>query len=268
MATLSISGSVLITGATSGIGAAYAECLAARGHDLVLVAQDVAQLEEMAAGLAERFGVQISILPADLSDRDDLARVEWRLRADSRIGGLVNSTCMLASHPFLGATVATLEKVVQLNITAVMRLAAAVLPAFVERGRGTLINISSGLALAPESHNGAYGGASAFVVNFSQSLQAELAGSDVQVQLVLFDALLEARKASNGMPLIGKKLSQTPMGFDAMAGAALVGLARGELITIPALRDETQWHALQSARLAMVSNLSSDELAARYTASL
>src|SRR6185437_8791831 len=134
-----IEGSVLITGASAGIGATYAQRFAARGHDLVLVARE-------------------------------LARVEQRLRTDDRIGALVNNAGMGAPERFVGSDVETLDRVVQLNITAVMRLAGAVLPAFKARGRGTLINIASVLALAPELFSGVYSGTKAFVLNFSQSL--------------------------------------------------------------------------------------------------
>lgn len=265
MTPCKIEGSVLITGASSGIGATYAQRFAARGHDLVLVARDVARLEEIGARLAKAYGVQVEILPADLTDRDQLAGVEQRLRTDSRIGALVNNAGMGAQEQFVGADAEVLERVVQLNVTAVMRLAAAVLPAFKSRGRGTLINIASVLALAPELFSGVYSGTKAFVLNFSQSLQKELAGSGVHVQAVLPGATLTEIWAR-----AGKKVEDLPahmvMPVEAMVDAALVGLDRGEAITIPPLHDESQWQVLQAARTAMLPNLSTDRPAARYLA--
>jgi len=262
-----IEGSVLITGASAGIGATYAQRFAARGHDLVLVARDVARLEAIAGELAKEHGVQVEVLPADLGNREQLARVEQRLRTDDRIGALVNNAGMGAPERFVGSDVETLDRVVQLNITAVMRLAGAVLPAFKARGRGTLINIASVLALAPELFSGVYSGTKAFVLNFSQSLQQELAGSGVHVQAVLPGATLTEIWAR-----AGKKIEELPahmlMPVDAMVDAALTGLDRGESITIPPLHDETQWQVLQATRVAMLPNLSTDRPAARYLAAV
>jgi len=265
MNTNAIEGSVLITGASSGIGATYAQRFAARGHDLVLVARDVVRLQEIAARLAEKYGVQVDILPADLTHRDELAKVEQRLRTDGRIGALINNAGMGAPEQFVGTDVEVFERVVQLNVTAVMRLAAAVLPVFKSRGRGSLVNVASVLALAPELFSGVYSGTKAFVLNFSQSLQKELAGSGVHVQAVLPGATLtEIWERS------GTKVENLPAGMvmpvEAMVDAALVGLDRGEMITIPPLHDESQWQALQGARAALMPNLSTDRPAARYLA--
>jgi short-subunit dehydrogenase len=265
MTQVQIEGSVLVTGASAGIGATYAQRFAARGHDLVLVARDVARLEALAAKLAADYGVRVDVLPADLTDRAQLARVEQRLQTDERIGALVNNAGMGAPERFVGADVETLDRVVQLNVTAVMRLAAAVLPAFQARGRGTLINIASVLALAPELFSGVYSGSKAFVLNFSQSLQQELAGSGVHVQAVLPGATV-----TEIWERAGKNIEELPahmvMPVDAMVDAALAGLDRGEPITIPPLHDEAQWHSLQAARSAMLPNLSTDRPAARYLA--
>ncbi|MDE2349586.1 MAG: SDR family oxidoreductase [Gammaproteobacteria bacterium] len=260
-----IDGSVLVTGASSGIGAAYARRIAERGHDLVLVARDVARLESIAGQLRRTCGVQVDILPADLTDRSQLAEVERRLRSDRRIGALINNAGMGAPEQFVGVDVEVLERVVQLNVVAVTRLAAAVLPAFKARGRGVLINIASVLALAPEMFSGVYSGTKAFVLNFSQSLQKELAGTGVHVQAVLPGATMTEIWARSGF-----KVEHLPAGMvmpvDAMVDAALVGLDRGESITIPPLHDESQWQAFQAARSTMLPNLSKDRPAARYLA--
>jgi len=265
MNTNAIEGSALITGASSGIGATYAERFAARGRDLVLVARDVVRLQEIAARLTGKYGVQVDILPADLTDRDQLARVERRLRTDSRIGALVNNAGMGAPELFVGTDANLLERVVLLNVMAVMRLAAAAVPAFKARGRGTLINIASVLALAPELSSGVYSGTKAFVLNFSQSLQQELAGSGVHVQAVLPGATLtEIWERSGGR--VEDLPESMVMPVEAMVDAALAGLDHGEAITIPPLHDESQWRALQAARTAMLPNLSTDRPAARYVA--
>jgi short-subunit dehydrogenase len=262
MAWETIKGSVLITGASSGIGATYAQRFAARGHDLVLVARDVVRLQEGAALLTGEYGVRVDILPADLTNRAQLAAVEQRLRTDDRIGALINNAGMGAPEQFVGADVETLDQAVQLNVTAVMRLAAAALMSFKARNRGTLINIASVLALAPEVFSGVYSGTKAFVLNFSQSLQKELAGGGIHVQAVLPGATLTEIWARAGKRI--EDLAVPVMSVDAMVDAALAGLDRGELITIPPLHDEAQWRTLQAARLAMLPNLSTDTPAARY----
>ena len=253
----------IITGASSGSGANYAKRLAARGHDLILVARDTARLEAAAKQLSAEHGVHVDVLTADLTQRGQLANVEERLRTDARIDMLVNNAGMGAREIFVGTDVDLFDQVVQLNVTAMMRLAAAALPGFKARGRGTLINIGSVLALAPELFSGVYSGTKAFVLNFSQSLQKELADSGVHVQ-----AVLPGATATEVWARSGKKLEDLPkdmvMPVDAMVDAALLGLDRGERITIPPLPDEAQWEALQDARLAMLPNLSKAVPASRY----
>ena len=167
-------GAALITGASSGIGATYADRLARRGYDLVLVARNAPRLEQRAARLREATGAKSDVFRADLTQKAGLARVEQRLRDDGRITMLVNNAGIAASGPFIGADLDSLEKIILLNAVAVMRLAGAAAPGFVARGRGTVINIASVTALTPETFNGTYSGTKAFVLNFTQALQAEV----------------------------------------------------------------------------------------------
>ncbi len=140
----------LITGASSGIGATYATRLARRGHDLVLVARNRERLEALASKLRSETGRSIEVLPADLTNKSDLLQVESLLRTQSRIGMLVNNAGIAAAGPISGSDPDLLELMVLLNTIAPMRLARAAAEGFVSRGGGTLINISSVLALAPE----------------------------------------------------------------------------------------------------------------------
>ncbi len=263
MSTYRSAGTALITGASSGIGATYARRLAARGHDLILVARDQARLESAASQLTREFAVRVEVLPADLANPQQRAKVEQRLREDERIGVLVNNAGVGAPEQFVGTDPAVLEQLLQVNVVAVMRLAAAALPGFKARGRGTLINIASVLALAPELFSGVYSGSKAFVVNFSQALNKELAGSGVHVQAVLPGATLTEIWARSG-----KDPDSLPkgmvMGVDALVDAALVGLDRGEQVSIPPLRDESLWQAYQAAREALLPHLSTSSPAARY----
>ena len=143
-------GAALITGASTGIGATYADRLARRGYDLILVARDAARLEALAARLRQETGVAVHVLPADLTAKPDLARVEDRLRHDESITLLVNNAGVAGGGPFAQADLDRVESMIQLNVLALTRLAGAALPGFVARGRGIIVNLASVVALAPE----------------------------------------------------------------------------------------------------------------------
>ncbi len=253
----------LITGASTGIGAVYADRLARRGHDLILVARDRARLEALAAQLGAATARRTEILAADLTDPLDLRRVEGRLRNDAAIGLLVNNAGMGASGTLAEGDPDLLERMVRLNSIAPMRLAAAAAQGFLARGRGTIVNIASVLALAPEQFNGVYSGTKAFMLNLSQSLQQELGGRGIRVQAVLPGATRTEIWGRAGID-IGQLPAEILMDAGEMVDAALAGLDRGEAVTIPALPDLAEWERFTAARLAMGPNLSRSQAAARY----
>lgn len=182
--------SVLITGASSGIGAVYAERFASRGHDLVLVARDNAKLEILAERLRQEKGISVDVLPADLTQAADLARVEARLREDTRIGILINNAGIAQSGSFTEQTPDSIESLIALNVTALTRLASAVTPRFVEAGEGAVVNISSIVGLAPEFAMSVYGATKAFVLFLSQGLNIELSSKGIYIQAVLLPGLI------------------------------------------------------------------------------
>lgn len=261
--TQSHPGTALITGASSGIGAIYAERLARRGHDLILVARNRDRLNALAKRLSDETGRSIEVVVADLADRSDLARVETLLRTDASISLLVNNAGVGATHPLLESNVDKLEDLLTLNVNVLTRLTYAAVPGFVARGRGTLINIASIVAIAPEVLNGVYGGSKAFVLAFSQSLRHELADKNIRVQVVLPGAT-----ATDFWGLAGTPLEHLPgaivMSADDMVDAALSGLDNGEFITIPALPEISDLEAYEAARQKLMPNLSRSEPAARY----
>lgn len=256
-------GVALITGASAGIGAVYANRLARRGYDLVLVARDAPRLEELAARLRADAGITAEVLRADLTDDADLARVERRLRSDSTVTMLVNNAGVAASGPLAGGDLDRLEAMIALNVVAVTRLASAAATNFAARGAGVLINLSSVLALAPEHFNAVYSGTKAFVLNLSLSLNQELSPSGVQVQVVLPGATRTAIWAGAGIDVDSLPPSML-MEVEEMVDAALVGLDRRELVTIPSLPDAADWEAYTAARLHLGSNLSRQHAADRY----
>lgn len=252
----------LITGASSGIGATYAGRLARRGHDLVLVARNAARLEALAARLRAETGRGIEVLPADLSAPDDLARIEARLREDARIGLLVNNAGMAVSGTVTTADPARLAEMVQLNVVAASRLAVTGAQTFVARGTGTLINIASVLALAPELFNGVYNATKAFLLTLTRSLQVELAGRGVRIQAVLPGATRTEIWERSGADVSGHE--ETMMDVEEMVDAALAGLDAGEAVTIPSLPEMADYERSEAARRALLPNLSLRHAAPRY----
>jgi short-subunit dehydrogenase len=256
-------GTALITGASSGIGAIYADRLARRGYDLILVARNGERLQALAARLSDETGRSVETIVADLGDAAGLARIETVLRTDPKITLLLNNAGVGATQPLLESEIGKMDAMVALNVTAPMRLTYAAAPGFVARGGGTIINIASIVAVAPETLNGVYGGTKAFLLAFSQSLHQELAGSGVRVQ-----AVLPGATATDFWEISGKPVEQLPQAIVMSAGdmvdAALAGLDQGELVTIPALPELEDWHSFEAARQVLRPNLSRAQPAVRY----
>jgi hypothetical protein len=264
--TRNLRDTALITGASSGIGAIAADRLAKRGHDLILVARNGERLEALAKRLESETGRSIEVIVADLNERLDLARVEDILRSDASITALVNNAGVGAPTPFLDAEVDRLEGMIDLNVTALVRLTYAVLPGFLKREGGAIINIASVLGIVPELLNGVYGGTKAFVIAFSRSLQKEFAAKNIRVQVVLPGAT-----ATDFWEIADTPLQQVPpemvMNADEMVDAALAGFDQGEFITIPSLRDIADWETYEAARQKLIPKLSLSSPAARYRVS-
>lgn len=178
-------GTALVTGASAGIGATYADRLARRGHDLVLVARDGTRLSALAETLKAKYGVAVDVLRADLSAPDDLRAVERRIREDQAITFFVNNAGIGPKGGLLADDIDYLDTMIALNVIAANRLAVAAAQAFTARGKGTIVNIASAVAIIPELFNGVYSGTKAFVLAFTQSLAQELNGTGVRLQAVL-----------------------------------------------------------------------------------
>lgn len=263
MTTNSHKGTALITGASSGIGAVYADRLAKAGYDLILVARSGDRLKEIARRLTTESGRSIETLVADLTQSKDLSQVEEVLKSDQSITLLVNNAGFAAATPLLQSNVDEMERMIALNVTALTRLAYAAAPAFVARGQGTIINIASIVAVNPKLLNGVYSGSKAFVLAFSQSLENELADKGIRIQAVLPGATATELWDRAGFPITNLP-KEIVMSTEDMVDAALAGLAQGEFVTIPALPDSADWDAFETARNALAPNLSLAQPAVRY----
>jgi len=263
MNTQNDKGIALITGASSGIGATYAERLARRGYDLLLVARDLSRLQALAKRLSEEYGVRVEAMQADLTDKADLLAVERRLRSDSTITLLVNNAGMAMNGTLAEADLDTVERLILLNIVSLTRLSAAASANFGAAGRGAIINIASVVALAPEMFNAVYSASKAYVLSLSQTLQGEIGTLGVQVQAVLPGITRTEIWERSGMDE-----SALPPGMimevGEMVDAALAGFDQGELVTIPSLPDAADWAELVNAWAKLGPNLSHSSAAARY----
>jgi short-subunit dehydrogenase len=253
--------SVLITGASTGIGATYAERFARRGHGLVLVARNAEKLETNAARLRQETGVSVDLLPADLTDESQLAKVETRLREDASIGILVNNAGGNVGGTFVTQGAEELTKLVTLNATSVLRLSHAVAPRFSEKGEGAIVNISSVLGLSPEWGTSVYTATKAFVLSLSQALQAELGPKGVYVQ-----AVLPAATRTEIWNFADQSKLPPMMEVVDLVDAALAGFDRREAVTIPPLHDEARWAALEAARSALLQDIGHTTPGTRYLA--
>lgn len=251
----------LITGASSGIGAVYARRLAARGHDLVIVARATDRLNALANELSKTHGVAIEIMTADLTDDAQLEPVLQRLRSDPPIDILVNNAGAALIGDFATADPLKMDELLQLNVVAPTLLASAVVGRMVERGNGAIINIASVLALLPEYSRGIYSATKSYLMTLSQGLAAEVSSKGVYVQ-----AVLPAATRTEIYERAGGDTSKVPnvMEVEDLVDAALVGFDRKELVTIPPVPDVAAWEAFEKARGILAAGFSNSKPAARY----
>lgn len=251
----------LITGASTGIGAAYADRFARRGYDLVLVARDKARLERVATSLRQQTGQNIDVWIADLTQDEDLQPVENLLRTDQRICLLINNAGAVQHGSFSGADTAELDRLVRLNVQAMTRLITAALPGFLYRENSSIINLGSTVALAPNVPFGVYGATKAYVLALSESLQAEFPPEQIYIQVVLPGATRTQIWERSGRDVNALKEA---MEVDELVDAAMVGFDRREAVTIPSLGDEKLWDAFVASRKSMLPSLMQVHAADRY----
>jgi uncharacterized protein len=220
----------LVTGATSGIGAAFARQLAERGYDLVLVARDGTRLAAAATDLEGRYGREVTALPADLSTSDGCTRVAERLAADVDL--LVNNAGMSLNRSFLRSSIDDEQRLLALNVGAVLRLTHAALPAMVERGTGAIVNVSSVSSFGAVMPGSTYPASKAWVTSFSEAMALAVRGYGVRVM-----ALCPGYTRTEFHERAGIDMAKTPkwlwLSADVVVRDALRDLARGKMVSVP-----------------------------------
>ncbi|MGM5028195.1 SDR family NAD(P)-dependent oxidoreductase [Tardiphaga sp. 862_B3_N4_1] len=253
----------VITGASSGIGAVYADRFAKRGYDLVLVARRVDRLEDVADQIRKAHGVNVEALQADLEKDNDIAKVERVLSTNPTVRILVNNAGLARLKPLAQSLLQDSLAQIALNMTSLTRLTHAVLPAFVKANDGLIINIASVLGIHALPVSAVYSGTKGFVINFTRGLQEELASTGVRVQLVNPATTATEIWDNSGIPLSALN-QEAVMTTENMVDAALSGLDNGEKVTWPSVADATLWDRYDEARSALFAATQTGKPAPRY----
>lgn len=256
----------IVTGASSGIGKVYAERLASRGYNLVVVARREDRLRQLAADLGERFGVQADVIVADLSQPEGVAQVATRIADDASVSLLINNAGFSALRPLTQTPDDTITTMIALNVTALTLLSKAALSAFKTRGAGALVNIGSGAGFAPYPGIPVYGATKSFVYQFTQSLQNEVDGTPVRVQLVLPGAVVSEGWDVAGGASLDSLPPEIVMTTEDLVDAALAGLEMGERVTAPSVHDEALLRSYEAAGSSALQGSFDAKPAARYGA--
>ncbi|HMK09437.1 MAG TPA: SDR family oxidoreductase [Anaerolineales bacterium] len=261
----------LVTGASSGLGAAFAKRLARDGHNLILVARRKDRLEQLAVRLRADHAIQVEVLPADLTEERDVHRVESRISQGPALALLVNNAGFGGYGSFIDLDPEVAEDLILLQVLAVTRLTRAALPGMIAAGGGAVINVSSRLGYSaalptpPLPKRATYAGAKAFLNTFTQLLAAELAGSGVSVQALCpgvirteFHQVMGIDPASYPAAIV--------MSAEDVVQASLAALPRGEVVCLPALEDPALLTKIDDAQRELFDQTRSGTLAARYRA--
>jgi short-subunit dehydrogenase len=258
-------GTAVVTGATGGVGSAYAEGLAQRGYDLLLIDRQDNRAGELARRIADNTGRRVAVASHDLLDPQDLAKLETRLTTDQGLTLLANLAGAATFSRFTEIQTADLDRTIAVNVTALTRLSRAVAPHFAKRGSGVIVNFASVLAFHPWPEFNVYNAAKAFVVALSQALQTELREKGVLVQVVSPPATATSFWQKAGLPHENLPPSAV-MKPDDLVQAALVGLDKREEWVMPSLADTAVWERFLKARSELVDGTMNGKLAERYSA--
>ena len=253
----------LVTGASAGIGRAFAQRLATDGYDLILVARRREKLEALAEELQQSAGVNAEVIVADLTKPEDLLRVEDAARDVSL---LINNAGFGAYQPFVVIEPDVAEDLVRVHVLATVRLSRAALPNMVARGSGGIINVASLLAfsgsLPPDRlpYRAIYAGGKAFVVTFTQALAGELADTGVMVSVCCPGVIATEFHDVQGIDMTHLARMQP----EEVVHASLAALQRGEVVCIPALDSPEALEQLSEIQRTLIFSANASVAAARY----
>jgi short-subunit dehydrogenase len=255
----------LVTGASSGIGAAYARRLARDGYDLVLVARRADRLKALAEELGGAHGTQVQALAADLGDRKGLKSVEDRLAASPPVELLVNNAGFGVFAAIENQDPDVIDEMVAVNVLSVLRLTRAVVPGMLARGHGVIINVCSGSAFFPMSDGALYQATKSLVFGFTRGLHLDVGPRGIQVQalvpgLVATEFFIRASGEED-------RTTERPgmvMKPDDLVEASMAGLKAGEMVCIPSLPDYEAWRNYEAAEMGVLAGVSKDHIADRY----
>jgi len=261
----------LVTGASSGLGAAFAERLARDGYDLMIVARRGDRLEALAESLRASHQGNVEVITADLSRPAEIVQVEQRIAEADRLELLVNNAGFGGYMPFVELDPDRATELINLKVLAVTRLTRAALPGMIARRRGSVINVSSRLAFSAPlgstqlPKRATYAGANAYINTFSQLLQSELEGTGVQVQ-----ALCPGVVETEFHERVGIDPNRYPAAIvmkpEEVVQASLAGLKLGEVICVPALEDIDLLTQVQESQKRFFEQSRTGNLATRYKA--
>lgn len=225
----------VVTGPTAGIGRAFAERLAAAGHDLLLVSRDEGRLAALSGELGAKYGVRAAVQPADLADADAVRALAARLSREARIDVLVNNAGFGTHARVVGADPEAEARLIAVHCAAPLRLAQAVLPGMVARRAGTVINVASVAAFLPNAQYATYNATKAFLQLLSEGLAAEVAASGVRVQALcpgFTRTEFHARIGPVGAAMAARVPGALWMTPEAVVAASFRALARGGPVTV------------------------------------
>jgi short-subunit dehydrogenase len=256
-------GTAVVTGASSGLGEVFAERLAERGYNLKLVARRKDRLDALAEKLQSKYGIKVTNLVADLGSDSELEKVAEDLRTDSSITLLINNAGTSTLSAVATTSVAKQKEMVNVNVTALMLLSNAVLPRFIEKNAGIVINVASVLGFYTLPISAVYSGTKGFVVQYTQGLQEEVKGTNVRVQLVNPATTATEIWEVGGVPL-SALVQSTIMTTEDCVDAILSGLDKGELVTHPSVHDQKLIDTYEDARIKLFVGSQNGKPAERY----
>jgi uncharacterized protein len=255
----------LVTGASSGIGEAYAERLAADGYDLVVVARRAERLEGLKRRLEAAHGVAVQALPADLSTESGAREVD-AAASEPRIAVVVDNAALAHYMPFLELPPEKAEELVRLNALAPIRMIRSALPGMVQRGHGTVVSIATQLVFSATADNPqlpkrvVYGATKAFLFTFIRLLAQELRDTGVKVQVVCPGVVRTEFHTRQNMDMSGRPRLEP----EQVVQASMRGLELGEVVCIPGLEDLGKLQRHDAAEIEVMTGGMRAELAARY----